>query len=120
MLSSNAFTEHNTPLNHREVLSIELNHLVNQMRVRLTLIGTPKQVTEEILFTLTSHADKQSFLDECKDLLNRSTISTTKVISIENELDWLLRKDNFRWSFKAFNLHDLKIISISEDIIHYS
>lgn len=120
MFLTQFFNKDSQPLDDREVLSKDLAHLANQMAIRLTLIGTPKQELEQILIALTSHNDKSSFYNQTQSILVKSEVTVSKANEIQHELEWLLRKDNFRWSFKAFHLHNLKILGISEDNIEFS
>jgi outer membrane protein assembly factor BamA len=106
--------------NHVDVVSKELNDLVNQIRFKLTLKGIPNMTITQILVRLTDHITKESFLNDIRNLLKNEGFSEEKITQTQNDLKVLLHRNNFRWNFNAFDLYNLKINNSCEDNISIS
>lgn len=98
--------------NHRDIIGADLNQLVNQIRIQFALSGISEQESNQLLVNLIESVNKEEFLAQVNNKLKHK-IKDFKLQILNTELSWILRKENFRWSFEAFKMYNIR----SEEII---
>lgn len=101
--------------NHRDIFAADLNQIVNQIRIQFALSGISEQDSNQLLVKLIDYASQEEFLAQVNNKLKHK-LKDFKLQILNTELNWILRKENFRWSFEAFQIYNIRSEEIIPDI----
>lgn len=92
----------------RDIILMDLQELAIKLHVAFIQKGVPEDCISALMEELPKHTDKKLFIQAIDCLLkDRETAEFNQQV-ILSEVNWLLRKENFRWTFEVFDLYDIQ------------